>query len=200
MRRKLINILIMTVSFVNLSFAQDKRDIAGVKTNLLFDAATALNIGFEIPLWRGFSLNFSGIFPDWVDRKNNRYAMQIELVEGQIRKYWNSDNIKGWYAGLYAQYGKGCLQWNPKYGYRINDYGSCGLNIGYVARISEHFALEYGIGLGYLRMQDDYYRIEVYNGKQYLASQIAWRKIHSVWPVPTQISVSVFYILGRKER
>jgi len=192
--------IVFGMLFCFISEAQTRRDYLAIKTNALYDVVSAVNIGVEIPMSCGYSLELSGAFPDWVDKRNNRFCFQLEMVEGQLKKYWQSESIDGWFSGVYTQYGKGCVQLSPQKGYRINRYCSAGLCLGYVFRIKERLAIECGAGIGYCNMQYDYYRIEEYNNAQLLASQSNWRDIYSIWPFPTKIMVSINYVIQGEKR
>ena len=167
----------------------------GLKTNLLYDAVTAVNLGVSVPIVSGLSLDMTLAFPDWVDRDNNRYAMQIELAECSLNKTFNLRQHNA-HCGIYAQFGKGCIQLNSQYGHRINGFQAAGIELGYLQRINEQWAIDYEIGIGWTRIRYDYYRIEKYGNRQYLASQQNWRNMLTIWPFPTKAGVSLIYYIG----
>lgn len=62
------------------------KTIAAVKTNLLFDAVTALNIEVEVPIGDHFSVLLEHNFPWWLS-KDNRRCLEFLCFGGEFR-YW----------------------------------------------------------------------------------------------------------------
>lgn len=145
---------------------QYKRPLA-LKTNLLFDLATALNVEVEVPLGRRFSVAGEWIFPWWLwERK--QYC--FELISGTLEgRYWLKPNyakqeealglhnpLTGWFVGLYGSAGKYDLEWNRK-GYQGEFALSTGLTLGYVKPLSRNLNMEFSLSAGYLQTDYRYY-------------------------------------------
>jgi hypothetical protein len=123
-----------------------------VKSNLLFDAVTALNVEVEVPIGNHWSVMVEDVFPWW--ETGNKYCFQLwEMgVEG---RYWFSDNtyysqkLKGHFVGAYGMSGKYDFQ-NDKKLCTQGEFWSAGLTYGYSRRISRLFNLELSASFGYL--------------------------------------------------
>ena len=63
-----------------------KRTILGLKTNLLYDAATALNFAVEVPINKNFSFLYEHHCPWWLSG-NNRYCLEFLSFGGELR-WW----------------------------------------------------------------------------------------------------------------
>ncbi len=172
--------------------------ILALKTNLLFDVVTALNVEAEVPFGDKWSLAGEWIFPWWVT-KDNGYALQI--LSGTLEgRYWLGDRaskpkMTGYFAGLYAGGGIYDLQWANN-GYQGEFYIAAGLSAGYAHTInrSETLRLEYSLGLGYLNTDYRYY--EGRQNNEYLVWQHDGRYR---WIGPTKAKVSLVWMLHRKK-
>ena len=140
-----------------------KRPIA-FKTNLLFDAATLLNIGVEIPISRRFSISGELLFPWWL-WENKQHS--LEILSGTLEgRYWikpryskqdtslgTHNPLSGWFVGVYGNMGKYDLEWDRS-GYQGEFYLSTGLSLGYVFAVRRNLNIELSLAAGYL--QTDY--------------------------------------------
>ena len=179
---------------------QYKRPIA-IKTNLLFDLATALNIEVEVPIGKHFSIAGEWMSPWWLwENKQHSFEVMLITLEG---RYWlgpkfskqekslgTHNPLTGWFLGLYSSMGKYDLEWNKK-GYQGEIYLSTGLTVGYVQPLSRNFNLEFSLSAGYL--QSDY--------RYYKACQDAMGDWHLIkqypgsfnWIGPTKAKVSLIW-------
>ncbi len=135
--------------------------LATVKTNILYDAVTALNIGVEFPLGESFSLGVNYLNPWWAwgpyDRK---YAFQIQELGIEGRYYIaprDAQRLSGWYAGIYGKTAQYDLQWDKSLCYQ-GEYWSVGATLGYVFPIRKYFRVELGLSLGYLSSDYRHYQ------------------------------------------
>lgn len=123
-----------------------------VKTNLLYDAVTALNVEVEFPIKNHWSVMVEDVFPWW--EKDNKYCLQLwEMgVEG---RYWFRDNryhsqkLQGHFAGAYVMSGKYDFQWDTDINYQ-GEFWSVGATYGYSKCISRYFLLELSASVGFL--------------------------------------------------
>lgn len=126
--------------------------MVAVKSNLLFDAVTALNVEVEVPVGNHWSFMVEDVFPWW--EKDNKYCLQL-LELGAEGRYWFSNNkyysqkLKGHFVGAYVMSGKYDIQWKTDLCYQ-GEFWSSGLTYGYSKRISKYFNLEFSLSLGYL--------------------------------------------------
>lgn len=133
-----------------------------IKSNLLYDAATLLNLSVEYPFtWKGqhFSVLAQHQFP-WWDFKENRRVVRF-LSTGIEGRWWfkphfqdatakrlKRDALVGHFLGLYALSGKWDFQWDRDICYQ-GEFWSTGLVYGYSMPIAKRLNLEFTIALGY---------------------------------------------------
>ena len=82
-----------------------RKPLLAVKSNLLFDLASALNVELEVPMGKRWSVAGEWMFPWWRSNKSD-LTMQLLAGHGEIR-YWLGDRAKrdvmtGWHLGLYG--------------------------------------------------------------------------------------------------
>ena len=74
-----------------------------VKTNLLYDATTTMNLGLEIGLGKKWSLDLSGNYNPWKfddETRLRHWGVQPEL------RYWLCEKFNGHFLGLHGHYAK----------------------------------------------------------------------------------------------
>lgn len=138
---------------------REKATIAALKTNLLYDAATALNIEMEIPICKRWSIMVEDVFPWW--HQGNKYAFQLLSagIEGRywFARNWERDVLAGHFVGVYGMSGKYDLQWDHALCYQ-GEHWSAGLTYGYAMPIGRWFNLELSASVGYLATHYRHYR------------------------------------------
>ena len=131
-----------------------------VKTNLLADLVTAVNLGVEVPLGENFSVNAHFTFPWWTAGPyGNKYALQLLDAEGELRWWFakGEERFEGHYLALQGSGGKFDLQWGRDIGcYQCYNWG-VGLSYGYAMSLGEHWNLEFALTLGYLAIDYQHY-------------------------------------------
>ena len=129
-----------------------------LKTNLLYDAVTALNAELEIPIGKRWSIAVEDVFPWW--ETGNKYCFQIwEMgVEGRYWPYRTDDrkHLTGLFGGVYLMSGMYDLQNDRKFNYQ-GEFWSTGVSVGYAFRICRLFNLEFSASLGYLSTHYQHY-------------------------------------------
>jgi|GEM_PF-274844 len=174
-----------------------ERPVIAVKTNLLFDAASALNIEIEAPIGKRWSVAGEYMFPWWT-WDNKQYCLQI--ISGSLEgRYWLGDRrgqerMTGWFAGLYAGGGYYDIEWGDK-GYQGEFFIASGMSGGYAHTISKdgNWRMEYSLGIGYLQTK---YR--EYAPKKGIDDQ--WHLIHQAngknsWFGPTKAKISLVWTI-----
>jgi len=132
--------------------------LLAVKTNMLFDVATALNLELELPFEDRWSLAGEYIFPWWL-LKDKQYCLQ--LIAGSLEmRYWTGDRtnrpkMTGFFGGFFIGGGYYDLGFGDK-GYQGEINIMTGLSGGYAHPVSQDgkWRMEYSLGLGY--MSTDY--------------------------------------------
>lgn len=123
-----------------------------LKSNVLYDLATAVNAEVEVPIGNHWSAAVEYVFPWW--EKGNKYCLQT-LELGAEARYWFNNNtyyakkLQGMFVGAYCMSAKYDFQWkrNPAY---QGEYWSAGVTYGYAMPISRRFNVEFSLSVGYL--------------------------------------------------
>ena len=172
------------------------RPLFAIKTNLLFDVVSMLNVEIEVPIGPRWSVAGEYIFPWWLWSKK-QYC--IETITGHLEgRYWFGEREKrlqltGWFAGLYTGAGYYDFEWEDK-GHQ-GEYYSVGLSGGYAHKISKtgKWRMEYSLGAGYLHTNYREYVPE-------LGTDNHWHLVRqksdgSSWIGPTRAKVSLVWML-----
>lgn len=131
------------------------------KTNLLYDAVGALNIGIEVPFGKkkNWSLIADVAYSYWRSTKN-LYALQT-LEYGLESRYWFgvkeelkirkpnwAQPLKGFYMGIYGRYWQ---RYDVQFidGYQGDGSWSAGITAGYVMPLNRSLSLDFGVGGGW---------------------------------------------------
>lgn len=145
-----------------------RKTLLAVKTNLAYDALTALNYAIEVPVGDRFSAVLEHYFPWWVVR-GNRTCLQYLTLGGEARWWFapkprpetptriQRDRLVGHYLGVYGLWGKTDLQWDRIGCYQCFPVVSAGLTYGYVFPVSRHLNLELSASIGYARIPYQHY-------------------------------------------
>ena len=181
-----------------VGFERVQKPLFALKTNLLFDLATVLNLELEVPLGRRWSVAVEGMFPWWLwDSKQYR----LQLISGHLEgRYWLGDRQKqapltGWFAGLYGGWGYYDVEWGSR-GIQ-GQFCDAGLSGGYAHAIhkSGNLRLEYSLGLGYLR--SPYHDYVPYRDSQGNWQTLCQQEGVYTWIGPTRAKVSLVWVLNK---
>jgi hypothetical protein len=179
--------------------APARRPLFAVKTNLLLDAASALNAEIEVPLGRRWSLAGEWIFPWWLQQERQR-ALQLGVGTLEARR-WLGDRasrppMTGWFAGFYAGAGYYDVEWENK-GYQ-GELFHAGLSAGYAHAISRggKWRMEYSLGAGYVRTRYREYTPRFGADDEW--HLIRRRSGNHTWIGPARAEISLVLMLGRK--
>lgn len=179
--------------------------LLAIKSNLLFDLATLVNLEVEVPIRKRWSLCAELIFPWWVmdngqaDSRRNR----VQIISGNLEvRYWwrqNESNpiLTGWFCGLYTGVGSYDFEHRAK-GYQGDFYVGAGVSGGYSHTINqaENLRLEYSLGVGYLETNYTHYHAEFCNNSCWHA--IEQRSGKYLWFGPTRAKVSLSWLINRR--
>lgn len=177
-----------------------KQALLALKTNLLFDLLTGLNIELEIPLGNYWSIAGEWTFPWWTidNSKANSSRHRLQLLHGNLDlKYWlgnraHRPQLDGYFWGLYGGMGKYDLEYSKK-GVQGEINIEAGISMGMAHRIGKHFFMEYAFGLGYLKTDYRQYRTK-------WGADQKWHPIYTRggdyhWIGPTRFKVSLGWII-----
>ena len=192
----------VTEKEIGISYGEERKPLFAVKTNLLFDVLSALNVEIEVPIGKRWSVAGEYVFPWWLwEEKQIAFEMLNLNIEG---RYWlgsraDKKEMTGWYMGLYAGGGYFDFEWKKR-GYQGEFFIATGLSAGYAHTIgkSGNWRMEYGIGVGYLHTN---YREYVpkfgSDGEWHLIRQ---RSGNYTWMGPTKAKVSLVWMINGKKK
>lgn len=141
---------------------EESRTIAAVKTNLLYDAVTAVNFAVEVPIGKRWSIVAEDVFPWWSWGPNrNKYAFQMVEI-GIEPRYWfykkeDADVLEGHFVGIYGMSAKYDFQWDRSLCYQ-GEYWSTGVTYGYSLPVKEWLKLEFSASVGFMRSNYRHYQ------------------------------------------
>ena len=139
-----------------------KSTMFALKTNLLYDAVTALNAEVEVPIGKRFSVMVEDVFPWWKAGPNgNKYCLQMWTMSVEPRWWFYrkgmNDRLQGHFVAPYVMSGKYDLQWDTSICYR--GYGwSAGLTYGYSMPLCKWLNMEFSMSFGYLKASYQHYQ------------------------------------------
>ena len=121
-----------------------------LKSNLLYDATTTLNVGLEVGLSPKWSLDLPVNYNPWEFSDNKK--LKHWLVQPELR-YWFCERFNGHFLGLHghaSQFNVGGIKLFGLEDSRFegNLYGG-GLSYGYHWILNTRWSIEATIGLGY---------------------------------------------------
>lgn len=186
-----------------ITLSYDIKPFIALKTNLLYDLATAVNIEIEVPIGDRWSVAGEWIFPWWVfdngksDSRRDRFQILNANFEG---RYWFGERssrelLTGWFAGVYVGVGDYDLE-HDKEGIQGEFLFTTGLSGGYSHPIGKHLRLEYGLSLGYLRTK--YRKYTAYWGEDSRWHPIRTSSGYYSWTGPTRARVSLVWLINHK--
>ncbi|MDR1407568.1 MAG: DUF3575 domain-containing protein [Tannerella sp.] len=166
--------LLLSISGFGQNFA--------IKSNILYDATSTINLGFEYALSDKLTLDVGVNYNPWVLQKELDPRSGDVVSEGKIKHFMIQPELRWWmcekfnrhFVGVhaqYAQYNVGGLSFLPAgWGDHHNDgiqnkrfegwLGGTGVSYGYHLVLASRFSLEFTLGVGYAYMQFDKYNCE----------------------------------------
>ena len=163
MNRRILIALLAASSFICPAIAQN----VALKTNLLYDATSTINLGFEFGLSPKWTLDVSGNYNPWTFSKNKKW--QHWLVQPEAR-YWFCNKMMGSFIGFHALGGShniGNVDLDFKFlgtdFSKMKDYRyegwfvGAGIAYGYTWALSKHWNFEAELGVGYVYSKADKY-------------------------------------------
>ena len=176
-----------------------------VSTNLLLDAATAVNVSVAVPVGNNWSIRAEYTNPWWIF-DNNRRALQIQHLSFGARYYpsgsilglnfgsrSNKRVLTGWY--LEGMFGTGKYDIEP---YRKGWQGEewlLQLGGGYSFQLGKHWSLDLGVDFGSMQTGYRYYE----SNKNDTRLIYKYSGLYS-WMGPTNVRASLTYLFYCKSR
>ncbi|MEG1648835.1 MAG: DUF3575 domain-containing protein, partial [Rikenellaceae bacterium] len=195
-----LDLLQMPIIEPSVSAATPKRvPLFALKTNLLYDAVSALNVELEVPIGNRWSVAGEVVFPWWRSKSAN---LTMQLLTGTVQgRYWFGDRagrevLTGWNAGVYFGGGMFDVQlFDPK-GIQGEFFIAAGVSCGFAHSIGRNLRLEYALGVGY--MQTNYREYKMTRNTRYGDIKVwkyPWETSRNSWFGPTKLSVSLVWLL-----
>lgn len=184
-----------------------REPVLNVRTNLLSDLGTVLNVGVEYyPRNSRWTFLADYTFPWWNDDANHRY---LQMLNGSLeaRRYFKHDDTHtGHYLSAYAHANLYDLSFDAERAWQGEGAG-LGLGYGYVWQPwkNERWKLEAFVRFGYYQsLYDPYHASDPYNGKYYYdwdgPIDSFLRRNHRLrWLGPTGLGVTISYDLFKRK-
>ncbi len=191
--------------YIDDAVVKQQKPILAVKTNLLYNIATLLNLELELPIGDKYSLAADIIHPWWiqdngkVDSKRNR--LQARVISLEFRRWLgdreNKSVLTGWFVGGYGTYGSFDIERNRE-GMQSKNLLSGGLSLGFAHSISKNDALrlEYSISAGYAQFDYKEYTAE-FDGTQWGWDAFRDYTKSFTWIGPTRLELSLVWLISR---
>lgn len=162
-----------------------------VKSNLLYLAAAAPDLGAELVVGEKTSLSIS-VFgtwsPYWRDRSLEGQPTKLLALQPEFRYWFNGRPLTRFYAGVY---GLGAAYDFPfKEVVHKGTAAGAGLTVGYVFNLSKRLNLELSTGSGLL-----FYWGKRYAGEEGVTSQDGMPNTHGYKLAPGKLGISLVYII-----
>lgn len=184
----------------HMSKPDPKRAAIALKTNLLFDLVSAVNLEVEIPIGKRWSIAAGAVFPGW--NFNNHYCVTMTEVSLEPR-LWLGDrehlpsgkprnSLTGHFVGVYGHWIESYdLQYRHN-GVMGSGYGA-GITYGYSHRLGRNFNMEYSIGVGALYLENKSFGVD--DNYEYL---ILKNSLNGWKFLPTRAKISLVWLIGNK--
>lgn len=174
-----------------------------IKTNLLYDASSTINLGVEIGLGKRTTLDLSGNYNAWDTNTELNEKMRHLLIQPEFR-YYLCERMNGHFFGLHAhlvQYNINGDHWLPNIfksasnlssieqeasRYQGEGYGA-GLAYGYDWAIASRFNIEFEVGAGYV-----YFDYDRYGSSK--CDPLIEQSTQNYWGL-TKLGISLVYII-----
>ena len=129
-----------------------------VKSNVLYDITTSMNLGTELKVGRKLTLELPVTYNPWTFNDNKKF--KFILVQPELR-WWLCEPFSGHFFGVhshYAYYNVGGVGSDWMKQYRFEGWlAGGGITYGYQLYISPRWSLEASIGIGYAYLKYDRY-------------------------------------------
>ena len=184
-----------------------REPVLNVRTNLLSDLATVLNVGIEYyPRNSRWTALAEWTFPWWSHDASHHY---LQMLNGSLeaRRYFRDDDTHtGHYLSAYAHGNLYDFSFDAERAWQGEGAG-LGLGYGYVWRPwkNERWKLEAFVRVGYYQsLYDPYHASDPYNGKYYYDWEgpidSFLRRNHRLrWLGPTGLGVTISYDLFKRK-
>lgn len=162
--------------------------VVGIKTNLVYDATSTINLGVEVGLTDDMTLDFSANYNPWTlsdGRKFRHWLLQPEY------RYWPDRRFHGHFFGghlFYGQYNVAKIKMlGTEHGRHQGHLYGFGFSYGYQWTLGRHWNLEATAGIGYAHLKYDRYDCRNCN----LNPGTKFKNYFG----PTKVGISIIYLI-----
>lgn len=188
-------VLILTiVLFGSLAAESHAQQQVVVKSNLLYDATTTMNLGLEIGLARQWTLDIPVNLNPW-DFGDDKLRFRHWGVQPEVR-YWFNERFRQTFVGIHAHVAEFNMGKWPDWPfisenmqtkrYEGHLYGA-GVSVGHSWILNKRWSFEASVGLGYARIVYDKYPCESCGSKLKEGSRN--------YIGPTKVGLSLIYVI-----
>lgn len=171
-----------------------------LKTNLLYDVASVINLEVEVPISKRWSVLGEYVFPWWLAEKKQ---LCLQIINANLEgRYWFGPRLSiyypqltGWFAGVYGGGGYYDVKLSDK-GYQGEFYASAGLTGGFAHTLGgrNNLRMEYSLGAGYFKTKySEYNSIFGSDDKWHLITK---KDGNYSWIGPTRLKVSLVWLIN----
>ncbi len=186
------------------TLTKESKLLFAIKTNLVLDAVSVINIAAELPIGERWSVVGEVVYPWWRSWEKD-LTMQIESYHAEL-KYWLGDRttkeqLQGWSVGAYGGWGRYDIQPFTRTGVQ-GAFTDVGLEIGYAHPIARSLNLEYTVGCGYVSTKYEDYKM-VNNTDEYGDIKVIpypWMQNRLRSVLPTRCGVSLVWTIKNARR
>lgn len=201
--------LVDSIASISMVYTSEKprEPVLNVRTNLLYDMGTVLNVGVEYYFRNShWSLVGHYTFPWW---SNDKYYYYLQILDWDIEARYYLQHSKyhaGWYVAPYVHWNLYDISLDAERGWQGEGRG-CGFTLGHAFRVGDNqrWKVECFFRLGYFHsLYDPYHASDPFNGKYYY--DWPWapeffvpRNYRLQWIGPTGAGVTVSYDLFKRK-
>lgn len=165
--KRYLSVVVLALLVLMVAQTASAQKIA-IKTNVLYDVTTTMNIGVEYALSPNWTVDVSGSYNPWTFSENKKWKHW--LVQPEAR-YWLCEKFNGHFFGVHLQGGQFNIgNLNTSFNFfgthfsKLKDarfegwFLGTGLAYGYAWMLNKHWNLEMEIGFGYSYVDyDEFY-------------------------------------------
>lgn len=172
---------------------ESKAQKVALKSNLLYDATTTMNLGLELGLARKWTLDIPVNYNPWKPSDGKR--LRHWGIQPEVR-YWFCERFRRTFIGIHGHYADfnvgGWPNWSfisenmQENRYQGHLYGG-GFSVGHSWILKKRWSIEASVGVGYAHIVYDKYPCTTCGTKE--------RESSKNYFGPTKASVSLIYII-----
>lgn len=187
MKQKIFLIALLLTGIVTT-----KAQKVALKTNLLYDATSTINVGAEVSIAPQWTLDLSGSLNPWKFKDDKKFRIWMAQPEA---RYWFCQKFNGSFIGVHAmggQFNAGNVKLPFGIAPKLKDYrfegwyAGGGVVYGYQWILGPHWNFEAAVGFGYNYINYDKYKCGDCGSKE--------KGGHTNYVGPTKIAVSAIYL------